>query len=251
MSDLPRHLQLLWGIPAPGRPGPKPRLTIQDIARAGIAIADRAGLAEVTLQSVAADVGVKAMSLYRYVDGRDALLATMSDVALGPADDVPEPPEPWRQRLTTWVRHLAARRFAHPWLVEWTPRTPPLGPNGFSWMESGLAAIDGLPLAAERRMSVLQLLDGWIQNHVRQASVMGRSADGAAGDGGPDGDARYRDHIAEVIDPGRFPRLSAAGALGLGLDEETYFEQEFELGLDILLDAIECLARREAATPTT
>lgn len=242
MPGLPRHLELLWGTAAPGRPGPRRRLTADDIARAGIALADRGGLPAISMNTVATAVGLQTMSLYRYVDNRDALLAIMVDVAVGPADPSGMRGKSWRDRLGHWARDFTARRAAHPWTVEWSPPTPPLGPNGFSWIEAGLTTLDGLPLTDRQKLSVLQLLDGWTQNHVRQSSTMRRLSDPA------NTDHRYREHIAMLTDPARFPRLAGLESAGLELSEEQYFAEQFDSGLEITLDGIEALMSKRRRT---
>src|SRR5690348_6597025 len=101
-EDLPRALQLMWGIEGPARPGPKPTLTISDIGAAGVRVADEAGLGAVSMAKVAAKVGFTTMSLYRYVDSKDELYAVMIDEAFG----VPGPIDPalgWRAGITQWA----------------------------------------------------------------------------------------------------------------------------------------------------
>ena len=60
--------------PRPTR-GPKPALTLGQIADAAIAVADAEGLAAVSMQRVAADLGYTKMSLYRYLPGKAELVA--------------------------------------------------------------------------------------------------------------------------------------------------------------------------------
>ena len=66
--------------PRPTR-GPKPALTLGQIADAAIAVADAEGLAAVSMQRVAADLGYTKMSLYRYLPGKAELVAAMIERA--------------------------------------------------------------------------------------------------------------------------------------------------------------------------
>src|SRR5947209_1412904 len=43
-ADLPRYLQQLWGLDTGRRRGPKPTLSLDEIGRAAVAVADRDGL---------------------------------------------------------------------------------------------------------------------------------------------------------------------------------------------------------------
>ncbi len=104
-----------------GRRSSVPPLSRERVLAAATALADTAGLNEVTMRRVAADLGVEAMSLYHHVSGKDDLLDGLveslmseiaAEIAAARADD---PEQDWR----TDVRHrcLAARRvmLRHPW----------------------------------------------------------------------------------------------------------------------------------------
>src|ERR1700742_4126867 len=96
----------LWHDRAKPTRGPKPALTLEQIADAAIAIADAEGLAAVSMQRVAADLGYTKMSLYRYLPGKAELVSLMLERGVG------EPPAltagGWREALTEWSRLLLA-----------------------------------------------------------------------------------------------------------------------------------------------
>ena len=63
---LPRYLEALWGIePAKPRRGPKPTVTVTDIGRAAVALADNSGWEMVSMKAIAESLGMTTMSLYR------------------------------------------------------------------------------------------------------------------------------------------------------------------------------------------
>ena len=74
----------LWGGRAEPTRGPKPALSLARIADAAIAVADADGLAAVSMQRVAADLGFTKMSLYRYLPHPWALAATVGHRPVGP-----------------------------------------------------------------------------------------------------------------------------------------------------------------------
>jgi AcrR family transcriptional regulator len=63
----PGHL--LWRTPGEPTRGPRRGLTLDEIAWAAVEVADRDGLAGLSMQRVAAEVGLTKMALYRYVTG--------------------------------------------------------------------------------------------------------------------------------------------------------------------------------------
>lgn len=239
MTDLPRHLQLLWDREPEGRRGPKPSRSIREIGEAAVAIADADGLDAVSMKSVAAAIGFTTMSLYRYVDSKDELHAVMLDVAYG-EPELDYGRKGWRTRIAMWARQIAERRLAHPWITDIRQSAPPLTPNSIAWMEAGLEALADTPLTSQQRLSAMLAIDGWGQNHVRQSTQMG-----LVGPVDPDGpQAGYLQIIGQLIDPVRFPNVASAGPEALDDDDEDFFFEEFDRGLALLLDGIEALIRR-------
>ena len=154
MSDdeLPRVLQLLWGRDEPGRRGPKPGHSIDDIAAAAVADRRRAtAWPAVSMSAVAAELGLTTdgpLPLRRREerplrgDGRRRLRPT----AEARAD----------RRLAHAARGVGDRPTAprcsrHPWIVQIPVSEPPLAPNPLRWMERGLRGVrrDAADRAAE------------------------------------------------------------------------------------------------------
>ncbi len=260
---LPRYLQLLWDREPAGRRGPRPGRTIQEIGAAGAAVADRDGLDGVSMKSVGAELGMTPMSLYRYVDAKDELLALMADVGYGSVDLALVTEGPWRRRLAGWARHLADRLLEHPWILDVPMSAPPLTPQILGWTDAGVRAFADLPLTGQQKLSALLVVDGYVRSHVRQSVSMGLvgptdaadTADTAAGPAGPAGSAGespasasasapmgYVEALTLLLDPERFPALVASSsALD---DDDDFFETELSFGLELVLDGIEALARR-------
>ena len=66
---------------------PRPRsLTPDQIAAAALAVIDRDGLDALSMRTVARQLGIGAMSLYRYVTDRDQLEDLVVDLVLGAVD---------------------------------------------------------------------------------------------------------------------------------------------------------------------
>ena len=86
-TGLPAEIALLWGLREAPRRGRKPSLTVQDVTRAAIEVADAEGLGAVSMARVAKQLGNSTMALYRYVESKESLLKLMADAAL----DEPDP----------------------------------------------------------------------------------------------------------------------------------------------------------------
>lgn len=155
-EDEHRTLELLWGIRAPSTRGPRPRVTIDDIAAAGVRWADKRGVGSLTLAGVASELGLTATALYRYLDSKDALLELMVDHAIG----TPPPlgGTGWRARVQDWTRGLSEHYRHHPWLAHAEIGGMPRYPSALAWIDLLLRELDQGPVSDPMRLALL--LDG-------------------------------------------------------------------------------------------
>jgi AcrR family transcriptional regulator len=89
-------------------------LTRDRIVDAGLALADTHGLGAVSMRRVAGELGVKAMSLYNHIAGKDALLDGMLERVL---DEVtlPVAGRDWEEELRRCALSLHDAIRRHPW----------------------------------------------------------------------------------------------------------------------------------------
>jgi AcrR family transcriptional regulator len=236
-TGLPASIEAAWGIrPRPNK-GPKPGLSLDRIVAAAVKVAASEGLAAVSMSRVAGELGASAMSLYRYVASKDELLALMVDAALGPPPPAP-PGEDWRAGLSRWAwgYHDALRR--HPWALQVPIGGPPTTPNGIAWMEDGLAALAGTGLEEGEKLGVILLLSGYVRNEATLAADIAA----AAATSGSEVMPAWSSLIRRLTDAERFPALHAALASG-ALDQDDDPDDEFEFGLERVLDGVEVLVR--------
>lgn len=125
-------LARLWGLNEGPTRGPKPRLSAEDIAEHGVAVADAGGLDSVTLARVAKACGVVTTALYRYVSSKADLVELLADHALGavPRIDADASDAVWE-----WVDAFSGQLRSHSWLTAIQPRGMPLGPNALGWLD--------------------------------------------------------------------------------------------------------------------
>lgn len=221
-------VRLLWGPrPQPSR-GPKPALSLDRIARAGIEVADAEGLAAVSMQRVAGLLDVTKMALYRYMPGKTELVAVMVETAIGEAPPPNALRPGWREQLGDWARHLSTVFHRHPWLLDATVGPRVMGPGELAWMEQALAALDGTGLTGAERMDAIVLLTG----HVRGIALQARAAGPA---GSPE--AQFTGTLGELMRAHgeRYPALTAALASAAQSGGQ---DQALEFGLHRILDGL-------------
>lgn len=230
-------LAAAWGRRERPSRGPRPGLSLERIAEAGVRVAAAEGLAAVSMARVAKELGTSTMSLYRYVTAKDELLVLMVDAALGP----PPPADPdlgWREALEQWTWAYHERLSAHPWAVRVPINGPPTTPNQVAWMERALWSVRDTPLGWDEKASVLLLLSGYVRNEATLAvelTVAGFISDEAM--------LGYSRLLATLTDPEHFPAITALLNAGV-FDRADPPEKEFGFGLERILDGIATLIRR-------
>lgn len=256
-TGLPASIEAAWGLRARPARGPRPGLSLERIVAAGIAVASADGLAAVSMSRVAAEVGASTMALYRYVGAKDELLALMVDAAYGPPPEAESPAGDWREGLRRWAWAELHAVLRHPWALRVPNTGPPATPNQIAWLEQGLRCLGSTKLAESEKLSTILLLSGYVLRWATLATDLGelpgtsdaeaaRSQGEATAKASPDAGDAYWQAMARILDPERFPAVTAvlkAEVAGEGPDD---FLAEFVFGLERVLDGIEMLVNQRA-----
>lgn len=241
-TEVPAGIRAAWGLRTRAGKGPKPGLSLSRIVEAAVRIALSDGLAAVSMNRLATDLGTSPMSLYRYFSAKDELLLLMIDAAAG-APPAVEPGEDWRAGLTRWAWGYLHALRRHPWIVRVPISAPPLTPNQIVWLEDGLCALRDTSLDAQEKMSVILMLSGFVRSWATLTADMTAAALAA---GNTDAMVKYGQMLAKLIDPDRFPEVHKVVATGVLDDENDEGDDEFGFGLDRMLDGVEVLMRGRA-----
>ncbi|MCP2291130.1 TetR/AcrR family transcriptional regulator [Nocardia amikacinitolerans] len=248
----PTTVELLWGTRQPPRRGPKPSLTLAGIVAEAIALADADGLVNLSMQRLAERLGYTKMSLYRYVPGKEQLIALMLDTAMGeppePPGKSPEPPgEPtWREALRGWALAIFERYRAHPWTLELAVGARPIGPNEMAWLEAAVVAMDGTGLTGPERLDTVVLLNGHVRSLAQQVGAAGKT------DVAEQVLRQFADTMAAAAD--RYPAVKAAFAEEAARSANPPDDpgDALSFGIERVLDGLAVLiARRAAENETT
>lgn len=126
-----------------------PVLTVERIVAAAIAYRD--GGAGLSMRRTAAELGVGAMSLYRYVPGKEELGGLMIDEVFGERP-LPEPGPPgWRAKLELSAQHEWEIYVEHPWVPQLFAlmTRPAIAPRMMAYTDWRMRAVDGIGLDFE------------------------------------------------------------------------------------------------------
>ena len=124
--ELPPGIAIAWGLERPSTRGAKAELSAARIVDAAIRLADKEGLAAVSMARVAKDLGFTSMSLYRHLRSKEELLVLMVDAAFGEPDLVHCGSHSLPAAKPDWRRGYPQLGQSHRTAVPETPMDPRL-----------------------------------------------------------------------------------------------------------------------------
>ncbi|MEU4443688.1 TetR/AcrR family transcriptional regulator [Actinosynnema sp. NPDC050801] len=250
-GDAGRSMRLLWRGPGGGSGS---GLSVDVIVDAAVEVADRDGMAALSMRAVGERLGRSAMALYTYVPSKAELLDLMYDRVLGELPTEYSLEGGWRPALRAWAEDARAFFLAHPWVLQVSQARPVLGPNEFAMLEALVRILWSTGL----RSSVLRGVVGAVVQFVRGAAgVIAESRRAARETGMTDEEWWFaRVGVFEEVAPDfaeRFPLSAVIGAeeppAVEGDECVPYLERDavrnFVTGLDVLLDGVEAAVARE------
>lgn len=248
LARLTRSLDLLWGRETTDRParGPKPALTLDKIVDAGIRLANRDGLAALSMRLLATELGVGTMSLYRYVPGKAELIDLMVDHAYGPDSSVPNGPQgpgstDWRRALEEIAEGSWELYTTNPWLIQVNQARPILGPNSMAGFDYALEALSGLGLRGQEMVGILVAIDNLVLGAAR-SHVLYQQAAQQSGVSDEEFWRTQEPYMIRALDDGSFPQITH-------LDDDSFAQgarHSMRFGLSALLDGFAVLVASRA-----
>jgi AcrR family transcriptional regulator len=228
-AEMSRRMDLLWGGGVRTPRGPKPALTLDRIVQRAVEIADKKGLQAVTMQSVAKRLGVTTMALYRYVASKSELIDGMVETSLGKPPTIDSSGD-WRARLATWARGNLDIYQRHPWVLHAIIASPPCGPNQLAWLEAALDALFETRLSPAEMLASISLVDDHVRGSAHLRLALATTSDYVEWYGR----ALHRASADE-----RYPRIAALAAAGAFADAGDTTWDQFDFGLERVLDGVE------------
>ncbi|WP_024759087.1 TetR/AcrR family transcriptional regulator [Streptomyces exfoliatus] len=191
---------------------PRPRSLTQDQLAAGaLAVIDRDGLAALSMRTVAKELGMSPMGLYRYVADRDELEELVVERVLGSVDATPPATAtPWRERIEIMAGRLRDGVAAHPGAVPLTVTHRHRSLAGLRWSETVLGILAEAGIDGGRRVVALRALHGYVTGAIQLEHLGPLAGEGTA--------------AIAALPEDRFPHLAetARSAGDVGPDEEFF-----------------------------
>ncbi len=239
-GDPAKTIALLWRRPPEAKPvGRKPKVSVDQIVAAAIAVADREGLAAMSMARIAQELGVGTMSLYTHVPGKAELIDLMADAVLQERDLTPE--GTWRERVKHYADRTRVVYQAHPWMRDVSMVRPPLGPGLMDGQEFVLAALADSGLEPKHVTVAHVAVEGFVHG-AAASEVDDQQLARTTGESGDSWWGARQVFWDDYFDVERYPTMTTLWNAGAYDTEGTLADtvrRSFDYGLERLLDGIE------------
>ena len=208
-------------------------LSREQVLRAALEAADEGGLAGLTIRSVAKRLGTSPMAVYHYVATKEEILDGLVDLVFAEID-LPSPEGPWRPEI---ARRMGSAREAlrrHPWAIAlMESRTAP-GSASLSRHEATLATLRQGGFSVAAAAHAYALIDSYVYGFAVQETTLPFSK--------PEDAAELAKEMLATFESA-YPymtEIATEHVMQPGYD----FGEEFDIGRELVLDALESLRRR-------
>ncbi|MBB5788228.1 TetR/AcrR family transcriptional regulator [Jiangella mangrovi] len=206
----------------------RPALSRERIVEAAVQVADRGGLAQVSMRNVGKELGVEAMSLYHHIKGKDDLLDALADwiftrIALPGLDD------PWRPAMTERAASARATLGGHPWALGLIESRRDGGPALLRHHDTVLGCLRRNGFSVALAAHAFSALDAYVYGFVLTELNLPFDA--------PSGAEELAGELRQALPVDEFPYLIEMIEEKVIGRDYTY-GSEFEYGLDLILDGL-------------
>ncbi|NYJ02927.1 AcrR family transcriptional regulator [Nocardioides thalensis] len=211
------------------QPRHRPPLTRDAVFRSAVALADDIGVAALSMRKLAERLGVEAMSLYHHVPNKEAILDGMVDLVFTEVH-VPADAE-WRDAMRQRARSLREALLRHRWAIGLLDSRTNPGLETLRHHDAVIGCLRRGGFTIGGAAHAFSVLDGYIYGFVVQESSMPFDSAGASPEAMEELTAGMRElatelpHLAQMVEHAR----------GSGYA----YADEFEVGLDVVLDGLE------------
>ena len=212
--------------------GKRSPLSRDRVLRVAAELADEGGIGALTMQQIGRRLGVEAMSLYRHVRNKDDILDGIVDLVFAEIE-LPADRSSWRTVLR--ARSISARAALrrHPWAITLMESRLAPGPATLRGRDDVLAVLLDAGFSAAMATHAHNLLDSYVYGFALQEAQLPFS--------NAEELAILGEQMLAQVPAEAYPHLVrvATELLASGFD----YGNEFELGLDLILEGVERAVR--------
>lgn len=215
--------------------GRRQPLTRQRVIDAAVELADAGGLPALTMRKLAQMLGVEPMSVYYHVANKAQILDGIVDAVFSEIE-LPTPEEPWKpamRRRATSARQALVRHSWAPGLMD--SRINP-GPATLGHHDAMIGKLRSAGFSIELTAHAVSVLDGYVNGFASQEVALPFDS--------PETTAEVAEMILSQFPTDDYPHLAELTTEHV-LQPGYSYSDEFEFGLDLILDGLERHLRRD------
>ena len=214
-------------------PGSRPRLNRDSVLAGAVALADRAGMEGLTMRTLAQELGVVPMALYKHVANKDELIDGMVDIVWSEVE-LPDATEGWRPAIRARAVSLRDALTRHRWAVGLMESRLQPGPANLRQHNAMLGCLRRSGFSFRTTVHVTSALDAYVYGFALQEKTLPFDTPEESGrvaaqkrSTQPETAAQDYPYLIEVV---------------VELGQQGYdYGVEFAVGLDLILDGVERL----------
>lgn len=207
---------------------PRGPLTKDRVLRAAVALADRNGIESLTMRKLAHELDAGAMSLYYHVANKDELLDGMVDLVY---EEI-EPPSSDADWKTALRRVAVAAREAlvrHRWAIPLMESRARPGPANLRHHDAVIGLLRDAGFSVELAVHAYSALDSYVYGFALQEQTLPFETPGEL--------AELGESMLQQFAADEYPHLAETIVELTKVDYD--FADEFEFGLELILDGLE------------
>jgi AcrR family transcriptional regulator len=198
------------------------------IIEAAAEVADAGGVVAVTMRSVAKVCGVEAMSLYYHLANKDALLDSLADWVFEQIN-LPDLDDHWRIGMITRAHSARSVLSKHPWALGMLESRPTPGEELLRHHDRILACLLGGGMTPVLAAHAFSVIDSYIYGFVLTEASISSSPENLVEEG-------FTAEVAKQAE--KYPSMALIAMDAIN-DYNFTFEDEFDYGLNLILDGFE------------
>ena len=213
-------------------------LTKESVLQAALKLADQGGLEALSMRKLGQALGVEAMALYYHFANKERVLDGIVDLVFGEIE-LPQAGADWKSAMRRRAISVRDALLRHRWAIGlMESRTNP-GPANLRHHDAVIGCLRAAGFDMAAAATAYSLLDSYIYGFAM--TKMNLPFDDTSDI------AEMAESMLEPFPVGEYPNLAAfitEHAMQPGYD----YADEFEVGLDVILDGLERVRRKPAGT---
>ncbi|HSU36094.1 MAG TPA: TetR/AcrR family transcriptional regulator [Propionibacteriaceae bacterium] len=212
---------------------PRPPLNRERVLSAAIVLADSGGIESLSMRRLAQELGVKAMSLYNHVTDKEDILDGIVDLVFGEIA-VPSELDDWRETMRLRANSAHQALLRHPWASPlMQSRTNP-GPATLRHHDAVIGSLRAAGFTIHLAAHAFSVIDSYLYGFAQQQQNLTYTTAEEA--------AVVAHDILKQLPADTYPHLAEL-IVEHALQPDYDYSQEFDFGLDLILNGLEVLSR--------